>query len=559
MGNRIVHSLIVLLALTAFPSVSQASFHLWRIKEVYSNADGRVQFIELIVPSATDDGETQLNGKTIVVTAPGGGTNTFTFNSNLTAPTGGKHLLIATPGFAAIPGAPSPDFTLPCGPFFDKSAPTITITFANGQDTMTILQTPTAFPTDGVNSINDSNFNAGMSTLTSATNSPTNYAGTSGTLALTSCLTNGTCSPCDDDLFCNGVETCSGSACVNGTACADICDEGADTCVECNGPSDCDDSNPCTDDSCNGSNVCVNTGNVANSCTDSNPCTDDACSAAGACVSTNNTDSCDDGLFCTTTDACSGGSCVGTGDACLGDQCLEGIDACGDCNQPSDCDDSDPCTGETCDGSGNCGNPTLADGTACTPDGDFCSGIEECQSGSCVSPGDPCQSDQICNETDNQCDALCGNGSLDSGEDCDDANTTDGDGCTDCTIDTGFDCMINVSPTVCAPAPDAGHDHDHDHDAGAVGGDDDAGASAGDGDDAGGGTQDASASGGDGDDSPGGSATDASTAGGGAAASEASDDSTCSCRLPGSTSSQRGVPLLLLGVALLLRRRRRRV
>lgn len=562
MLTRALQALIAVLVLTAFPNISQASFHLWRIKEVYSNVDGSVQFIELIVPGA-NNGETQLNGKTITVTKPGGGTNTFTFDSNLVGSTGNKHLLIATPGFSLLPGAPVPDFTLPCGPFFDQGAASITINFATGTDTMTILVTPTPFPTNGTNSINDSNFTAGMSTLTVATNSPTNFSGSTGTLALTACQLAGTCEPCDNGLFCDGAESCSGSACANGTACADICDEGADTCVECEDAGDCNDDNPCTDDSCDGGNECVNAANVANSCTDDNACTNDACNASGVCVSTNNSDSCDDGLFCTTTDACSGGTCLGTGDACPGDQCLEGIDACGDCTQPSDCNDSDPCTDEVCNGSGACSNPNMADGTACPSDGDFCTGVEGCQLGVCESPGDPCASVELCNETSNHCDALCGNGNMDGAEDCDDANGVAGDGCTGCTVDTGFDCMTNVSPSVCAPAPDAGHGHEHD--AGAVGDGDDAGVAAGDGDgdDTVGGSDDASVSGGDGDDGPGngnggGGEEDASTSNGGSAGG-ADGGGTCNCRLPQSSSSNRPVlPLLLLGVGLLIRRARRR-
>jgi hypothetical protein len=144
---KLLRWLVALLVLTAFPRVSQASFHLWRISEVYSNSDGSIQFIELYVPGTLDNGETQMNGRTIVVTAPGGGTNTFTFNSNLSGSTGGKRLLIATPGFSLLPGAVTPDFTLPCGPFFDHTAATININFANSTDSMSIIVTPVPLPT----------------------------------------------------------------------------------------------------------------------------------------------------------------------------------------------------------------------------------------------------------------------------------------------------------------------------------------------------------------------------------------------------------------------------
>jgi cysteine-rich repeat protein len=165
----------------------------------------------------------------------------------------------------------------------------------------------------------------------------------------------------------------------------------------------------------------------------------------------------------------------------------------------------------------------------------------------------------MCNEADNQCDSLCGNGSMDGTEDCDDGNTVDADGCTACAIDPGYDCMTNVSPSACAPTPDAGHGHEHDA---GPGGDGDASVSnesdGGDGDgDTNGDAGPGAGGDGDGDGVPGGSLADASTADSGAAAGEATDDSTCNCRLPRSSSNQRGVPLLLLGAALLLRRSRR--
>jgi len=43
------------------------------------------------------------------------------------------------------------------------------------------------------------------------------------------------------------------------------------------------------------------------------------------------------------------------------------------------------------------------------------------------------------------CILICGNGSLDAGEQCDDGNVMDFDGCTGCVIDAGWDC----SGTIC--------------------------------------------------------------------------------------------------------------
>jgi MYXO-CTERM domain-containing protein len=508
MYTRFLQVLMAVLALTIFPGTSHASFHLWKIKEVYSNADGSIQFIEMF---DANSGENMTGGKQLSANSDGT-VRTFTLTNLSSSATMNKHLLLATPGFAALPGAVTPDFVLPCGPFFDPSASSITISFA-GVDSITF--TGASLPTSGTNSLTDSNLGAGNAqSLSSGASSPTNFAGAAGAMALAGCLQTGSCEPCDDGVFCNGAETCSGSACT-ATPCDGICDEGAMTCIECDSPDDCDDDNPCTDDDCNGSNECENTGNASNSCSDGNPCTDDACNGSGNCVGTNNTDPCDDGLFCTTTDACSAGSCVGTGDACPGDQCLEGIDACGDCNQPSDCDDSDPCTDEACDGSGNCSNDPSADGTACTSDGDFCTGVEECQSGSCVSPGDPCSGLQTCDESGDVCESTAAG---------DDGGITTSDG------------GMTSGGANDASSPGGPHPGNLD-----------------------GSTGNGSNSG-DGSAGPGAGGPGSGTPDGGAVstASAASDDAGCNCRLPRSSTSQpAAAPLLLLGLALLLRRSRR--
>src|SRR5688572_19104284 len=111
-------ALLVTGMLLTVSSRSEAAFHAWEIKEVYSNADGRVQFIELFTAIGS---QTVLANHTITATSDGV-TRTFQFPSNIVGNTANQHLLIATPGFASIPGAPVPDFILPCGPFFDPDA-----------------------------------------------------------------------------------------------------------------------------------------------------------------------------------------------------------------------------------------------------------------------------------------------------------------------------------------------------------------------------------------------------------------------------------------------------
>ncbi|MFH1108834.1 MAG: DNRLRE domain-containing protein [Planctomycetota bacterium] len=123
---------------------------------------------------------------------------------------------------------------------------------------------------------------------------------------------------CDDDLFCNGSETCNQST--------HNCEAGT--------PPDCSDTVACTADSCNeGTDACVHIPNTS-ACNDSNPCTTDTCDIVLGCQYTNNTDPCDDGSACTENDACSGGSC-----------------------QPGtavDCDDQVACTNDSCNPSTGC-------------------------------------------------------------------------------------------------------------------------------------------------------------------------------------------------------------
>jgi hypothetical protein len=152
---------------------AKASFHLWDINEIYSNADGTVQFIELIClyPS-----QQFLNGVTITFTTPTY-THTFTFPSNVPAETANKTLLLGTTKLGTVLGL-FPDFTLPTSspPFIPLSTDgPVTISFGGGADTVTY----TNLPTNGTNSLNRS----GPNQLSVGLNSPKNFAGQSNSIA----------------------------------------------------------------------------------------------------------------------------------------------------------------------------------------------------------------------------------------------------------------------------------------------------------------------------------------------------------------------------------------
>ncbi len=149
-------------------SVASPGSHLWVVNEVFSNATGSIQFIEL--EECCGSGfELGLSGKSIFSDATG---NSFTFPNDLTGNTAFRNLLLATADFASLPGAPTPDFILPDG-FFDVTGDTIrwhiyvpaTLTFGPGQ-----------LPLDGVSSLAQNG--------TVAVNSPTNYAGSQGSVNL---------------------------------------------------------------------------------------------------------------------------------------------------------------------------------------------------------------------------------------------------------------------------------------------------------------------------------------------------------------------------------------
>jgi hypothetical protein len=158
---------------------ARAAFHFWAIKEIFSNADGSVQFIELFT---TAPGETALDGHTLETSSDGGPPTIVILDHNVAFPTTNKHLLFATAGFNGLPGGVAPDYTLPAN-FFNPNAASITINWAHSTDEATFAGA--TLPKDGVNSLTDSNTApGGPDNFGSGANSPTNFAGVSGSVNL---------------------------------------------------------------------------------------------------------------------------------------------------------------------------------------------------------------------------------------------------------------------------------------------------------------------------------------------------------------------------------------
>src|SRR5262249_36568595 len=103
-------------------------------------------------------------------------------------------------------------------------------------------------------------------------------------------------------------------------------------------------------------------------CADGNPCTNDKCNkTTKSCVHTPvaNGTACTDSDPCTRNDTCQAGVCVAAPPA--------PGEAADQCHGPGTCDP----------GTGQCSNPSLPDGTACT-DYNLCTQTDVCQAGSCV-------------------------------------------------------------------------------------------------------------------------------------------------------------------------------
>jgi hypothetical protein len=322
-------------------------------------------------------------------------------------------------------------------------------------------------------------------------------------------------SVCNDGLFCNGADRCSGGSCsthLGGSCpgadgdgnCKESCDEASDGCMA----NDAEGS-VCNDGVfCNGPDRCA-----SGSCTfhEGNPCPgadgDSDCSEAcnevpDTCTSNDPGGSaCDDGLFCNGADSCSAGACsVHTGSPCPGpdgdancaESCSEAADACGvpdsngaPCNDGLFCNGADTCQGGLCsqhagspcagpDGDANCSESCNEATDTCTaPDPDmslctdslFCTGVDRCSAGSCtLHTGSPCappDGDGNCSESCNEAADAC-SGADPNGSACNDGLFCNGaDTCADgvCGGHTGDPCPgadsdLDCSET-CSEAADA--------------------------------------------------------------------------------------------------------
>jgi hypothetical protein len=154
-------SILILLACTLLAQSASATFHLWKLSEIYSDSTGNVQYIVL---STSVSGQQFLTGHEIS-TSWAGSLRQFNFTSDLPGDSAGRKFLISTQGFANL-GIVAPDYVIPDGFLF---LPNGTVNFA-GVDSMTY----NALPIDGVLALSRGG--------TSVVNAPTNFAGATGSI-----------------------------------------------------------------------------------------------------------------------------------------------------------------------------------------------------------------------------------------------------------------------------------------------------------------------------------------------------------------------------------------
>ncbi len=222
----LLRSILAIAACVLFiASPAKAAFHTYRIVEVYSSADGCVQFVRLH-ESLGGTFQSSWSGLTLTCTS-GNVTNTFTFPSNLSSTaTANTDVLVATANFAALPGGITPDFILPPGFLFTGGG---TLVFGGFASTVTYG----ALPTNGQSSVNAAG--------TPAVNTPANFAGAHGSVNVPSgvCCVGASCS-ISVQTCCTGTWTSGGSCAASpcappaGVCCAGVTCR-TDTAANCTG------------------------------------------------------------------------------------------------------------------------------------------------------------------------------------------------------------------------------------------------------------------------------------------------------------------------------------
>lgn len=181
------------------------TFHTFVISELYSSPDGQVQFIELRENANLNFQGAWVGHSIEAFNDDLSASNVLDFTVNLpSTATAGRRVLIATPGFASLPGGVTPDYIIPPN-FLFPSGRVRFAGLAGGADV-----TYTALPTSGHQSLT-------FPGAVIAVNSPTNFAGDTGgiNIATGACCDGTTCSL----LTATGCAAVSGAYAGDGVTC----------------------------------------------------------------------------------------------------------------------------------------------------------------------------------------------------------------------------------------------------------------------------------------------------------------------------------------------------
>jgi len=215
----------------------------------------------------------------------------------------------------------------------------------------------------------------------------------------------------------DGLIDCDDTDCLVHTWCAATqetaainCRDGIDN--DADGLIDCDDPSCGINDFCQACPGCL----VGPTCFDDlvvnplNPC--QVCDTTKATDAWTNDDGkgCDDGSFCNGDDTCVDGACTDhAGSPCVAPETCDEDQGClcpgcvigGTCHPDGTVNPDNEC--QVCDMATADDAWTNDDGAAC-PDGLFCNGDDTCSGGACtVHTGDPCGTNEICEEAAGQC------------------------------------------------------------------------------------------------------------------------------------------------------------
>lgn len=167
---------VLLFLALAVPS-ARAGYHAWDINEIYSNADGSVQFIEL---RALSGGQQFMSGTVVMRATNSFVTNIFVCNSNLPADTSGRTCIFGTTNLASVPGGLVPNYIIPPNFIPPAAAPGngAVLFLPNGFLGNNVAAVYSSLPTNGDSAI----IRSGGSFVVVPTNSPRNFALQSNTI-----------------------------------------------------------------------------------------------------------------------------------------------------------------------------------------------------------------------------------------------------------------------------------------------------------------------------------------------------------------------------------------